>query len=136
MAEKSVEERISAIEAQLGTIPIEDHFREQAELIDRVFVYRFEEFERKWEARLESFESRLGSVESRLESVEFKLGSLESRIESFETRFESLESRLEAMLESKLELKLEAKLDAKLKPVRIDLALVKHAVGVILTRLN
>jgi uncharacterized coiled-coil protein SlyX len=110
MAEKPVEERIAAIEAQLGHIPIEEHFREQAELIDRVFVYRFEEFERKWEARLESLESRLGSLESRLDSLESRLGMLESTLEST--------------------------LDAKLKPVRIDLSLVKHAVGVILTRLT
>jgi hypothetical protein len=47
-----------------------------------------------------------------------------------------LDAKLDAALESKLELKLEAKLDAKLKPVRIDLSLVKHAVGVILTRLS
>ena len=94
MAEKSSEERIAAIEAQLGNVPIEEHFREQAELIDRVFACRLDECERKWEATLDS----------------------------------TLESKLESLLESKLE--------AKLKPMRIDLALVKHAVGVILSRLT
>jgi hypothetical protein len=51
MAEKSLEEPVSAIEAQVGGKTIEQHFREQAELIDRLFVYRFEEFER--EARID-----------------------------------------------------------------------------------
>ena len=97
MAEKTLVERISAIEAQLGTIPIEEHFREQAELIDRVFVYRFDEFERKWDAKLESLEARL-------------------------------KAEFEIMLDSKLE--------AKLKPLKVDLSLVKHAVGVILTRVT
>ena len=105
MAEKSLDERVSAIEVQLGTIPIEAHSREQAELIDRAFVYRFEEFERKWEGKLESLESRL-------------------------------KAELEAMLNSKFDAMLESKLDAKIKPLRIDLSLVKHAVGVILARLT
>ena len=43
MAEKSLEERVSAIEAQLGHRTLEQHFREQAELIDRRFVESFRE---------------------------------------------------------------------------------------------
>jgi hypothetical protein len=78
MAEKSLEERIAALEAQSAHKPIEEHFDEQGELIDRVFVYRLEECDRKSEARLES----------------------------------------------------------RLKPLRHDLAFIKHAVGVLLTRLT
>jgi hypothetical protein len=38
--------------------------------------------------------------------------------------------------DAKLDAKLEAKLEAKLAPVRNDLAAVKHAVEIILTRLT
>ncbi len=84
MTEKSLEERVTALEAQLGDKTLEQHFRgqaelidrrftesfrdqaelfdrrfaeafrEQAELIDRLFVYRFDEFDKKWETRLDS----------------------------------------------------------------------------------
>ena len=50
MAKGSIEERVSAIEAQLAGKTLEQHFREQAELIDRLFVYRFDEFEKGFEA--------------------------------------------------------------------------------------
>jgi hypothetical protein len=70
MADQSLEDRVSALEAQLGNKTLEQHFREQAELIDR-----------------------------RIEDVE-------------------------------------ARLEAKLKPIKADLVIIKHAVGVILTRLT
>ena len=76
MADKSLEERVAAIEAQLGDKILREYFREQAELIDRLFSYRFEEFDRKWDAKLDA------------------------------------------------------------KPIRDDLAAVKHAVKIILTRLT
>jgi hypothetical protein len=107
MSEKSLEERVSAIEAQLGNKTLEQHFREQAELIDRrfaesfreqgelidrLFVYRFDEFDAKWDAKLDS-----------------KLANLEG--------------------------KLETKFDAKIEPIKRELAVIKHAVKIILTRL-
>jgi hypothetical protein len=86
MAKKSLEERVSIIEAQLAGKTLQEHFREQAELIDRLFIYRFDEFDKKWEAKFDA--------------------------------------------------KLETKLDAKLAPIRNDLAAVREAVKIILTRLT
>ncbi len=86
MAEKSLEERISALEAGLAGKTLQEHIREQAELIDRLFIYRFDEFDKRWDEKLEN--------------------------------------------------KLETKLEAKLAPIRNDLAAVKEAVKVILTRLT
>ena len=78
MTDKALQDRVSALEAQLRSKPLDEHFREQAELIDRLFVYRFDEFRKQ----------------------------------------------------------LHAELDAKLKPIKTDVAIIKHAVGVILTRLT
>jgi DNA anti-recombination protein RmuC len=80
MAKKSLEERVGALEAQLGNKTLEQHFREQAELIDRrfaesfreeaelidrLFVYRFDEFDKKWDVKLDArfriFEKKLDS---------------------------------------------------------------------------
>jgi hypothetical protein len=57
----------------LGNRTLEEHFREQAELIDRLFVYRFEEFDEKWDATLD-----------------FKLANLEGKLEArLETKFDA-----------------------------------------------
>jgi hypothetical protein len=108
MAEKTIEERLSALEAQLENKTIEQHFREQAELIDRLFLYRFEGLDKKLEAKLDA---RLSSLENRLDARLAALG-------------ESLESRVDIRIE------------AKVKPIKADLAIIKHAVGVLLTRLT
>jgi hypothetical protein len=84
MAEKILEERVAALEAQMLGKNLQEHFRDQAELIDRMFAYRFEEFDKKWDAKLDiKLDSKLGTFEN----------SLQSR----------LESKLEAKLEAKLE---------------------------------
>ena len=54
-----------ALETKVGSKTIDEQFREQAELIDRLFVYRFEESDRKWEAKLETkFEEKLAPIKS------------------------------------------------------------------------
>jgi hypothetical protein len=50
--------------------------------------------------------------------------SLEERLSALEVQFDELDK------------KWDAKFDAKLKPIRADLATIKHAVGVLLTRLT
>jgi hypothetical protein len=60
---KSLEERVSALEVQMGGKTLEEHFREQSQLIDRLLAYRFDEFEKKWDARLDE-NSRRGSRKS------------------------------------------------------------------------
>ena len=59
----------------MGSKTIEDQFREQAELIDRLFAYRFEEFDKKWDAK---FDAKLARSESRLEAkFDAKLDKME-----------------------------------------------------------
>ena len=80
MAEKSLEARVAAIEAQLAGKMLQEHFREQAELIDRLFVYRFAEFEKKFNGKLDD---KLDSLESRLD---VKLGSIQDAVRIVLTR--------------------------------------------------
>ena len=66
MARRSMEDRVSAIEAQLAGKSLEEHFREQAELIDQ----RFAEQDKKWDAKLEAkFESKLAPIRNDLAAV-------------------------------------------------------------------
>jgi hypothetical protein len=62
MAKKSLEERVSAIEAELAGKTLEEHFREQAELIDRLFAYRFEELDKKWGPRFGGVERDVSAL--------------------------------------------------------------------------
>ena len=59
MAEKTIEGRLSALEAQLENKTIGQHFREQAELIDRLFEGLDKTLDTKLDARLSSLENGL-----------------------------------------------------------------------------
>lgn len=70
MTAKSLADRVVALEAKVGSKTIEAQFREQAELIDRLFAYRFEEMDKKWDARLEAkLESKLKPIQNDLSAV-------------------------------------------------------------------
>ncbi|HKY22758.1 MAG TPA: hypothetical protein VJM31_16210 [Vicinamibacterales bacterium] len=84
MTPDSLEARVAALEAKMGSKTIEEQFREQAELIDRLFSYRFEENDKKWDAKLHA---RFASFEKKLN---VRLLGLEN----------SLERRLDAKLEN------------------------------------
>jgi uncharacterized protein YukE len=112
MAKKSLEERVSAIEAQLGGKTLQEHFREQAELIDRLFAYRFGEMDKRFGERMDR---RFGEMDKRFG-------------EKMDKRFEEMDERWNV--------KLDAKFESNLAPIRSDLAAVKDALKIILTRLN
>ena len=120
MSAKSLADRVAALERKVGSKFIEEHFREQAELIDRLFTYRFEEYDKKLDVKLAALEDSLGA---RLEA------KLETKLEQ---KLEKLEAKLDASLESRLE----SKLESKLQPIRSDLAFLKDTVTVILGRLT
>ena len=74
MTEKTLADRVAALEAKVGSKTIEAQFREQAELIDRLFTYRFEEFDKEWDAKLDvkleaKFEEKLRPIQIDLAAV-------------------------------------------------------------------
>jgi hypothetical protein len=66
MAAKSLADRVAALEAKMGDKTIQEQFREQAERIDLLFVYRFDEFDKRWDEKLET---RLEPIRTDLNSV-------------------------------------------------------------------
>ena len=85
MPEESFEARLTAIEAQMAGKTLETHFREQAELIDRLFIYRFEEFDKKWDEKLAA---ALAGLE---EKIDAKLETkLETKLEPVRTDLKRL----------------------------------------------
>ena len=110
----------SATRLSLSTAASARNSATRRQLIDRLFAYRFEEFDKKWDVKFRAFEDKLSAGFAGLESA------LESR----------LEAKLETALETKLEAKLETKLEAKLKPIRNDLRGVKNDLAVVKTTLK
>ena len=109
-------DRVAALEAKVGSKSIEEQFREQAELIDRLFAYRFEENDKKWDAKLDQ---RFGELDLRFGDLDLRFGDLELRFGDLELKFGALER----------------KLDEKLEPIKTDLAALTDAVKLILMRL-
>jgi len=108
---------VAALEKQMGDKTLQEHFREHAELIDRLLVYRFDEFENeldaKWDARLD-----------------VKLAAFEERLDA------KWEKRFDEKFEQKFEEKFELKFEEKFSPVRAQLANIETAVMTILSRLS
>ena len=80
MAAKSLADRVAALEAKVGSKSIEEQFREQAELIDRLFAYRFEEFDKRWDAKLEQ------KLEQKLRPIRADLAALTNAAKIILTR--------------------------------------------------
>jgi hypothetical protein len=99
MAKEPLEERVSIIETQLAGKTIEEHFREQAELIDRrfddsfraqaelidrLFAHRFDEFDRKWDTK---FEAKLGTtLEAKLAPIRSDLAAVRDAVKTILAR--------------------------------------------------
>ena len=70
MTAKSLAERVAALEAKVGDKSIQEQFREQAELIDRLFTDRFQEYDKSMDAKLAKLETKLETkLEAKLEPV-------------------------------------------------------------------
>ena len=86
MDDRTLAQRVAALERQMEGKTLQQHFREQAELIDQLFVYRFEEFEKRQDAKWDA-------------KLDFKLAALEERQDAkWDTRFTSLESLVKEIL--------------------------------------
>ena len=103
MADKSVEERLRALEVQLAGNTLQEHFRdqaelihqrldesfrEQAELIERLFIYRFDELDKNWDAKLESrVEAKLETkLEAKLKPIRHDLAAVKNSVNVVLTR--------------------------------------------------
>jgi hypothetical protein len=87
MARRSIEERVSArlrsratawqaIEAQLAGKTLEEHFREQAELIDERFAVR----DAKWDARFRRIEQDIGTLKGDVGTLKGDVGVLKKNM--------------------------------------------------------
>ena len=136
MAEKSLEERVAALEEKVGEQSIAEQFAEQGRLIDQALAYQLAQQDKTWDARLrrelERFETRL---EKKLEAKLDK--TLGAKLETtLDAKLENLEAKLDKTLDAKLEKVLDAKFEIKLAPIRAQLSDLNRDVKAILSRLR
>jgi len=75
----------SAIESQLAGKNLQEHFREQAELIDTLFAYRFDELDKKWNGV-----PRFGAVERDVGILKFDVSTLKSDVSTLKSDVSAL----------------------------------------------
>ena len=77
-----MEDRVTAIEAQLAGKTLQEHFREQAELIDRLFAYRFDELDKKWGPRFGTLERHVGTLRTDVGTLKGDVSTLKADVGS------------------------------------------------------
>jgi len=78
MAKKSLEARVSLIEVQLAGKTLEEHFREQAELIDERFAIR----DAKWDARFWVIERDISTLKADVGTLKSDVATLKGDVDS------------------------------------------------------
>jgi hypothetical protein len=101
MADRTLAQRVAALERQMEGKTLQQHFREHAELVERLLIYRLEESEKrqdaKWDARLDI---KLAALEERQDAKwDTKLAAREQRQDTkWDTRFVALENLAKEIL--------------------------------------
>ena len=86
MAKKSLEERVTAIEVQLAGKTLQEHFREQAELIDQ----RFAEQNQKWETRFGRLERDVGVLQTDVGTLKADVSTLKADVSTLKADVSTL----------------------------------------------
>lgn len=92
MSDKSLEKRVTVLEAMMGDKTLEEHFREHAELIDRRFAEvhaRFAEIHARFTAqdkRFEAMDERFNRVDHELGMIRRDVGTILAKLTDIGTR--------------------------------------------------
>ena len=85
MTNRSLDERVTIIEASMGGKTLAEHFREHAELIDRRFAEvhaRLAAQDRRFDAidaRFVAFDSRFAAIDAQFMAVHAQFGAMDER---------------------------------------------------------
>ncbi len=85
MSDNSLEQRVAVIEAMMGGKTLEEHFREQAELIDRRFA--------EVHAGFAEVRARLAAHDKRFEAIEAQFSSMYKQFSAIHSHFAAMDER-------------------------------------------
>jgi chromosome segregation ATPase len=143
MAEKLLANRVAALEAKLGSKTIEEHFREEAEFIDKLFAYRFEELDTKWGPRFATIERTLGVVQSDARALKTDASSLQTDVNSLKADVSTLKTDVSTLKTDVNTLKDDVRtlktdvgtLRKDVNTLQKDMTMVRQGVSILLKRL-
>ena len=97
MAHRTLTQRVAALERQMEGKTLQQHFRENAELVERLLVYYLEESERRQDANWDTkLDTKLAALEERQDA---KLAAMGMQLDTkWDTRFTALENLATAIL--------------------------------------
>jgi len=127
MAPDSLADRVAALEVKVGTQTIQEQFQGQAELIDRLFVLRFDEHDKEWEARLET---KLAPIRTDIAHLKVDVAGLKLDVAGLKSDVAGLKVDVAALKTDVAALKTD------LAVLKTDLATVKDDVKKILSHLR
>jgi hypothetical protein len=85
MAGESLRDRVAALEVKVGSKTLEEQFREQAELIDRLFDYRFDQLGKQLNPRFVGMERTLGVVQGDVSTLKSDVSTLKSDVNTLKS---------------------------------------------------
>ena len=95
MPKRSLEDRLSFVEAQLAGKTLQEHFREQAELIDKRFAVR----DAKWDARFRNIERDIAILQSDVRVLKADVAELKTDVAGLKTDVGGLKKDMSVVLE-------------------------------------
>ena len=102
-------------EGMMAGKTLEEHFREQGELIDRRFA--------EVDARFTAQDRRFDAIDARFGAIEARFNAIDARFISIDRQFAAVHKRFEAM-------------DERFNRVVHELSLIRRDVGLVLAKLN
>lgn len=129
MAEKSLADRVGMLEERVGSKTIEEHFLEQAELIDRRFAEVHARFT-AMDARFTAVDARITASDARFPAIDERFTAIDKRFDAVDKRFDAVDRRFEAVDERF------SRIDHELSGLRKDVGIVREGVGIIIKKLD
>lgn len=99
MAPDSLADRVAALEVKVGGQTIQEQFRGQAELIDQLFVLRFDEHDKEWDAKLEmKLEKKLAPIRTDIAHLKVDVAGLKIDVAALKTDLATVKDDVKKIL--------------------------------------
>ena len=142
MTAKALADRVAALEAKVGSKTIAEEFREQAELIDKLFIYRFDENDKRWNARFRGLERDVGVLKTDVSALKTDVGVLKTEVSALKTDVSALKTDVGVLKTDVSALKTDVgalKTDVSVLKTDVgvlkkDMVIVREGIGILLKK--
>jgi polyhydroxyalkanoate synthesis regulator phasin len=135
MAAKSLSDRVAALEAKVGSKTLEEQFREQAELIDELFAYRFEQLGKQLSPRFITMERAIDTLQSDAGALKGDVNTLKGDVSTLKIDVSTLKIDVGTLKSDVSTLKGDVSiLKSDVSTLKKDMVIVREGIGILLKR--